>query len=215
MKGDFLTLALPSGRMMEETLEFLQQNEFKFQNKPSNRELTFFDDENRIKFYIVRNQDVPLVVLHGGADAGICGRDIILEHNYNLSIPLALPFGYCRLSLAVPESINEKEFFNKIHIRVVTKYPNLSRNYFYQKGINVEIIKLHGSIEVGPLLGISDCIVDLVSTGRTLRENGLKEIDKIIESQALLVVNPSSFYTRNKILLKLIHIFKNKKLKTK
>lgn len=191
-----LRIVLPSGRMLQESLSFLQTNKRITLQLPESRELTFYDAERKYQFYLVRNKDVPLFVLHSGADAGICGRDLLLENEYDFFHLFELPFGYCRLSLAIPEDMEERDFWRKNNIRVATKYPNLTKEFFFRKGLNVEIIPLHGSIEIAPKLQIADCIVDLVSTGKTLKDNQLKEIDVLATSQAMLIVNRGSFYNR-------------------
>ncbi|GIX43357.1 MAG: ATP phosphoribosyltransferase [Leptospiraceae bacterium] len=210
MQNEILTIALPSGRMSEEAINFLNETKIVNVQLPNTRELTFYDSDKKIRFLLVRNQDIPLTVIHGGANAGICGKDILYENGYDLTYPVSLPFGYCRLSLAISSDLDEKQFFKKSHIRVATKYPNLTKDYFFKKGINAEIIKLHGSIELGPILGIADCIVDLVSTGRTLKENNLKEVEVILESTATLIVNKASYYIFHKQIRELIQILKHK-----
>ncbi len=203
-KSKVLSIALPSGRLSSETIGFFNKIGYtSFQFPKNSRELIYFEESQQIQFVLVRNQDVPLIVLHGGADVGICGRDILLENHYDLTYPLFLPFGFCRLSLAIPKDIEKEEFFKKKHIRVATKYVNLTKEFFFKRGINAEIIKLHGSIEISPILNIADCIVDLVSTGRTLQENGLIEIEKIIDSSAALIINRSSYYIHNQKVLEL------------
>ncbi|MCS7205262.1 MAG: ATP phosphoribosyltransferase [Leptospiraceae bacterium] len=191
-----LRIAIPSGRMLEDTIEFFKKNLNFDVELPQNRELIFFDVTHTIQFMMVRNQDVPLMVLHGGADAGVCGRDLLFENQYDVFYYLDLPFGFCRLSLAIPEGLSTSDFWRKIYIRIATKYPNLTKDFFFQKGMSVEIIKLHGSIEVAPILKISDGIVDLVSTGKTLKENQLKEIETLMESQAIFIINKGSFYNQ-------------------
>lgn len=197
------TIALPSGRMSEESLEFFARIGFARFSGPSSRELSFFDETGTVRILLVRNQDVPLCLLHGGAEAGVCGRDVILEHRYDLTVPVSLPFGYCRLSIAAP-SIQAEALFRLPHIRVATKYPHLAYRWFHERGLSCEIIKMHGSIEVAPLMGIADCIVDLVSTGNTLRANGLVELETIQESTALLLVNRSAYALSNSLIMELI-----------
>ena len=204
--NDTLTIALPAGRMSEEAIEFLNRIKYLNVQMPNTRELTFYEEKSNVRFLLVRNQDIPLVVLHGGANVGICGRDILYENSYDLTIPISLPFGLCRLSLAISEKMDPNQFFSKSHIRVVTKYPNLTKKYFFEKGINAEIVKLHGSIELGPILGIADCVVDLVSTGRTLKENNLKEIEVLLESSATLIINRASYYIFHQRIQELIKI---------
>lgn len=205
-KQDYFTISLPSGRMSEEAIDFLNKIKFSYVKLPGSRELIFYDEVNKIRYLLVRNQDIPLTVLYGGANAGICGRDILYENYYDLTHPVSLSFGYCRLSLAISKDVDPDNFFKRSHIRVATKYPNLTKEYFFKKGINAEIIKLHGSIEIGSIIGLSDCIVDLVSTGTTLKENNLKEIDILLESYATLIVNKASYYIHNETILKLIQL---------
>ena len=141
---------------------------------------------------MVRNQDVPTYVLQGGADAGITGRDVLAERGYDLTVPLELNFGHCRLSLA---AISERapDLLNNPHLRVATKYPRLAMDFFYKKGLSCEVIKLYGAIEIAPIMGMADCIVDLVSTGATLKANGLQEMEIIMESSAILVANRAAY----------------------
>ncbi len=197
------TIALPAGRMSEESLEFFGRIGFARFSGPASRELSFYDESGKLRILLVRNQDVPLCLLHGGAEAGVCGRDVILEHRYDLTVPVPLPFGYCRLSVAAPAEQAER-LFRLPHIRVATKYPNLAYRWFHERGLSCEIVKMHGSIEVAPLMGIADCIVDLVSTGNTLRANGLVELETIQESTALLLVNRSAYALQNARIMELI-----------
>jgi ATP phosphoribosyltransferase len=197
------TIALPAGRMSEESLAFLDRIGFARFTGPVSRELSFFDESNTVRILLVRNQDVPLCLLHGGAEAGVCGRDVILEHRYDLTVPVSLPFGHCRLSVAALAAQAEV-LFQLPHIRVATKYPHLASRWFHERGLSCEIIRMHGSIEVAPLMGIADCIVDLVSTGNTLRANGLVELEIIQESTALLLVNRSAYALQNRRIMDLI-----------
>lgn len=202
------TIALPAGRMSEESLEFFGRIGFARFSAPSSRELSFLDETRRIRILLVRNQDVPLCLLHGGAEAGVCGRDVMLENDYDLTMPVDLPFGHCRLSIACPE-FRATDLFRVPHLRAATKYPNLASRWFRERGISCEIIKMHGSIEVAPLIGISDCIVDLVSTGNTLRANGLVEVETVQQSTALLLVNRPAFALRNEMIMDLIRRARN------
>ena len=155
--------------------------------------------KKKIRVLLVRSQDVPTYVLQGGADAGITGRDVLMEGAYDLTVPFELGFGKCRLSVAsLPE--NSKGLFQKSHLRVATKYPRLAADFFYRFGMSCEIIKLHGSVEIAPLLSLADCIVDLVSTGATLKENGLVEVHSILEFCAVLLVNRSSYALQRELL---------------
>ena len=174
-----------------------------------------FGTKKKIRVLLVRSQDVPTYVLQGGADAGITGRDVLMEGAYDLTVPFELNFGKCRLSVAsLPERWeNAKELFQKPHLRVATKYPRLAANFFYRSGMSCEIIKLHGSVEIAPLLSLADCIVDLVSTGATLRENGLVELYSILEFHAVLVVNRSCYALQTELLSQLFEKFQ-KELKS-
>ncbi len=187
------TIALPAGRLARESINFLESCDVaRFEFPASDRALTFFDVDRQFRVLMARSQDVPVYVSQGGADIGIAGRDVLAERGYDLTVPLELNFGRCRLSVAA-ESGRAETVLRRAHLKVATKYPRLAMDYFFGKGISCEIVKLHGSIEVAPLLGLADCIVDLVSTGHTLQANGLVEVDVILESSALLVANRSVY----------------------
>lgn len=187
------TIALPAGRLADESIEFFRKSGLaEFYIPPKTRELIFFDSKKQYRIVLVRSKDVPTCVLQGGADAGITGRDVLAERGYDLTVPLQLGFGRCRLSLASPDG-SESKIFEKPHLKVATKYPRLATDYFFRKGISCEVIKLYGSVEIAPALGLADCIVDLVSTGSTLKANGLTELEQIMESTAMLVVNRSAY----------------------
>jgi len=187
------TIALPAGRLARESVDFFRRCTLAdFDIPEKSRELIFTDPSGEFRVILVRSQDVPVYVAQGGADAGIAGRDVLAERGYDLAIPLQLNFGYCRLSLAAPLG-TAKDILKTPHIRVATKYPRLTQDYLFQKGVSCEVIKLHGSIEIAPLLGLADCVTDLVSTGSTLAANGMEEGGVILESSAMLVVNRSAF----------------------
>ncbi|MCB1157208.1 MAG: ATP phosphoribosyltransferase [Leptospiraceae bacterium] len=192
-----LTLALPKGRMADESMELLQKaGLIRELPDPDSRELTYTDSLKNIKIFLVKPQDVPTYVEECAADAGIAGWDTLKEGSYDLIVPLTLEIGRCRLSLAGHKDFNLDRDFYKL--KVATKYPNLTKQFFFSKGISCEIIKLYGSIELAPLCGLSDCIVDLVSSGETLRANGLSEIEVILPSTARLFFNRSALY-RNRL----------------
>ena len=205
--SDLFTIALPSGRMSEESLDFFRQSGFADFQIPDSRELSFIDPTGKYRILLVRNQDVPAYVMHGGAQAGITGRDVMEEKRYDLAIPLELGFGYCRLSLAARSQDTDKVMAAS-HVRVATKYPALTQDWFFRQGKSCEVIHLHGSIEIAPIVGLSDCIVDLVSTGSTLKANGLTEIARIMESRAMLVVNRSVFALHTEQIRRLILTFR-------
>lgn len=207
--SSFFTIALPAGRLADESIEFFERAGIAdFQSIPrEGRSLTFFDADRRYRILLVRSQDVPTYVLQGGADAGITGRDVLEEGAYDLTAPLELGFGACRLSLAV-ERHRTEEIGRRSHLKVATKYPRLAMDYFYRRGVSCEVIKLHGSIEIAPVLGLADCIVDLVSTGATLKANGLVEVETILESEAVLVVNRRAYALQTERIQLLLRSFR-------
>jgi ATP phosphoribosyltransferase len=195
MKTDnkFLRIALPKGRMSEETLDFLFSKKITgMKTFEANRKLIFQDVENEIEYVLVRSKDVGTYVEHGSCDLGVIGYDLLSEHNFDVFVPAELPFGKC--SLCIASSERTKDWKNKKNIRVATKYPKLTSKYFFKHGFNVQIVELYGSIEIAPLTGISDVIVDLVSTGQTLKENNLFQGPAILESSARLILNPGSYF---------------------
>ncbi|MFQ5328444.1 MAG: ATP phosphoribosyltransferase [Thermodesulfobacteriota bacterium] len=199
-KQNHLTIALPKGRVLEEAVALLQQAGVDCSGAlSSTRQLIFDNEDDNIRFMVIRSQDVPTFVEYGAADIGIAGKDVLLEQGKDLYEPLDLGIGYCRMAVAEPKGLRNSESpANWSHLRVATKYPNITLKYFLERGVQVELIKLYGSIEVAPLLGISDRIVDLVSTGETMRKNGLVEIEQIMEITAKLVCNRASLKTKPK-----------------
>ena len=198
-----IIIAIPRGRIIEECKNFLNKTSFApdpllFSEKT--RKLTFASSDPSIDFIKVRAFDVCTFVAFGAAQIGIAGDDVIQEYDYSeVYAPLELNIGHCRLSVAAPIRLIKKDDPSTwSNIRVATKYPHLSKSYFEKKGIQIEAIKLNGSMELAPSLSMCRRIVDLVSTGKTLKENGLREIDKIIDVQSKLIVNRSSFKTKTK-----------------
>jgi ATP phosphoribosyltransferase len=162
------------------------------------RKLIFENREQRMRYMIVRATDVPTYVEYGSADLGIVGKDTLMEQCKDVYEPLDLKFGYCRMMVAEPANRAQTDDPSCwSHIRIATKYPHVTENYFASKGVQVEIIKLYGSIELAPLVGLSDRIVDLVSTGETMRQNGLVEVETIAEITTRLIVNRASLKTKN------------------
>jgi ATP phosphoribosyltransferase len=190
MNDKVISFALPKGRLAEDTIDLL--GKLGFANPKSvdfeSRSLIFNDDDNGLRFLLIRNSDVPTYVERGGADFGVVGLDVLMESDANVYEFCDLKFGQCRMSIAAPAGFHTRYRHN---IRIATKYPNVTKNTFAAKGILVEIIKLYGSIEIAPLVGLSDYIVDLVETGETLSKNGLAEIEVIMRSSARLVANSS------------------------
>lgn len=186
----YLTFALAKGRLAKKAMSYLEQVGITCDEMYSDtRKLIFTNEELKLKFFLAKASDVPTYVEYGAADIGIVGKDTILEEKKNLYEVLDLGFGACNMVVAGPESIREKLLYNN-SIRVATKYPNIAKDYFYnKKNQKVEIIKLNGSIELAPLVGLSEVIVDIVETGSTLRENGLVVLEQIAPLSARVVVN--------------------------
>ena len=198
-----LIIAIPRGRIIEELKTILKKTSFAPQNEifdDKSRKLTFLSKNKDINFIKVRAFDACTFVAFGAAQIGIAGEDIIKEFNYSeIYAPLELNIGHCRLSVAALKTLLKKEDPETwSNIRVATKYPNISKEYFANKGIQIESIKLNGSMELAPSLNMCRRIVDLVSTGTTLKANGLKEIDEIMKIQSKLIINRSAFKTNNK-----------------
>lgn len=181
--------------MSDESLEyFVSKGLCSLSKTGEGRELILRDEKSEIDFYLIRSKDVGAYVEQGAADLGIMGLDLLLEHQFDVYIPAALPFGECRLSVAYPKG--QTDWYKKRDLRVATKYPRLATEYFFRRGFNIRIIELYGSIEIAPLTGLSDVIVDLVSTGATLKANNLVEEEIIMTSTARLILNPSALALR-------------------
>ncbi len=204
-----LTIALPKGRIAEETLAIFAQifgGEFAF----AGRELIM--EAHGFRFLNVRNQDVPTYVEYGAADLGVVGLDVITEKQMEVMDLLDLGLGRCKVAIGIR---NEDELdWSRPDIKVATKMVNITRDYFSRKGVGVEVIKLYGSIELAPLVGLADAIVDIVETGNTMRENGLKVAEEIMDSSAHLIANPNSYYAHKTNVLELYDVI-NEKLKMK
>lgn len=160
------------------------------------RKLIIHSADEKYAFVLVKPGDVPTYVEYGVADAGICGRDVLLESEADVHEPLDLKFGYCRIAVAGKREVIGQDYNLLATVRVATKYQRIASTYFQEKGVPIEVIPLSGSVELAPLIGLSDRIVDLVETGRTLKENGLDVIEVITESTARLVVNRASFHLK-------------------
>lgn len=195
MTGKLLTLALPKGRLLKPALELLHRMGVDGVDLAS-RKLIFADERRGLRVLILKPADIPTYVEYGAADLGIVGQDILLEQEPDVYEPLDLGFGFCRLVVAEPEALWRRDDPAKWSwVRVATKYPNLTERYFSERGIQVELIRLDGSIELAPLVGLADRIVDLVQSGETLRANGLVEVAEILRSTARLIVNRASLKT--------------------
>ncbi len=199
--GEPLVLALPKGRILEAAIPLLERAgivpEPDFFD-PASRKLRFATTTPGLVIIRVRAFDVATFVAFGAAHLGIAGNDILLEFDYpEIYAPLDLDIGHCRLSLAEPQAMAESDDPAQwSHVRVATKYPNVTRAHFARRGVQAECIKLNGALELAPALGLCRRIVDLVSTGATLRANGLKEVEVLAEVTARLIVNRAAFKTR-------------------
>ena len=206
----YLTFALGKGRLAKKTLELFEKigitcDEIR---DPDTRKLIFVNEELGLRFFLAKGPDVPTYVEYGAADIGIVGKDTILEESRNIYEVLDLGFGKCKMCICGPESAAEFFFFHE-QIRVATKYPRIAKDYFYnKKHQTVEIIKLNGSIELAPIVGLSEVICDIVETGTTLRENGLTVLEEVCPLSARVVVNQVSMKMENERITKLIRDLK-------
>ncbi|GAB4170905.1 MAG: ATP phosphoribosyltransferase [Geothermobacteraceae bacterium] len=204
--NDWITFALPKGRIMQDSMELFGRIGITCpEMEGDSRKLVFENPAQKYRFMAVRATDVPTYVEYGSADIGVVGKDTLLEQGKDLYEPLDLKFGYCRLVVAEPkELLKDDDPANWSNIRVATKYPNITERYFAERGIQVEIIKLYGSIELAPLVGLSERIVDLVSTGGTLKANNLVEVETIAEVTSRLIVNRASLKTKHQRISRII-----------
>jgi len=208
-----ITLALSKGRIFEETLPLLKAAGITPACDPeSSRQLIIPTNLPHVRLLIVRATDVPTYVQYGGADLGIAGKDVLLEHGgeglYQL---LDLGIARCRLSVAVPQAFDYAQAVRLgSRIRVATKYLQSARAHFAAKGVHVDLIKLYGSMELAPLVGLADAIVDLVSTGSTLRANGLVEVERIAEISSRLIVNQAALKVKRTLIQPLVAIFEER-----
>ena len=200
-----LTIALAKGRLQEEALKiFARAGIVVSEEELNSRKLAVQSADNRFKFVFVKPGDVPTYVEYGVADAGVCGRDVLIEAEADVHEPLDLGIGYCKIAVAGRKEVVGQDYNLLATVRVATKYPKIATEYFHQRGIPIEVVYLSGSVELAPILGLSDRIVDLVETGRTLKENGLEVIDVITETTARLIVNRASFHLKREEISKLI-----------
>lgn len=200
MENDrYITFALAKGRLAKKTLRIFEEigitcEEMKDE---SSRKLIFTNEDLKLRFFLAKANDVPTYVEYGAADIGIVGKDTILEEGRKLYEVLDLNTGKCRMCVCGPQSAKELLMHHEL-IRVATKYPNIAKDYFYnKKHQTVEIIKLNGSIELAPIVGLSEVIVDIVETGATLRENGLSVLEEVCPLSARMVVNEVSMKMQN------------------
>jgi len=205
---DALKVALPKGRLLDPALALFRQAGHEITEPPGTRRLLVPSADGSLAFLFVKPADVPVYVESGAADLGIAGTDVLREAAADVLEPLALGFGGCRLVVAAPEATPFPSLPGGVTPRVATKYPNLTREFFADTGIGVAVTTVAGSVEVAPLLGLSHWIVDLVDTGRTLRENGLVERAQILDVRAVVAVNRASQklkLERHEQLIKALH----------
>lgn len=199
---DMITIAIAKGRLQDAALGLFARAHIEIgADELASRRLAIGDRSGRYRFIFVKPADVPVYVEHGIADCGVVGRDVLMESEADLLVPLDLQIGNCRLIVAGrgPEPLS-----NFGMLRVATKYPRLAAAHFGERGIPVEIIQLSGSVELAPVLGLADCIVDLMETGRTLKENGLVVTEEIAESSGRFVVNRASYQLKSEAIAELI-----------
>lgn len=192
-----ISIALTKGRLEKETIKLLDKSNYGTEElKNKGRKLVFKDTKKDIKYFLVKAADCLTYVEHGVADIGVVGKDTLLEGDDNYFEVLDLGIGKCKFIVA---SLPEKDIFKKVgHIKIGTKYPTVAREYFKEKGMDVEIIKIEGSVELAPILGLCDAIVDIMETGTTLKENGLIVFDTICDISARVIVNKASCKMKRK-----------------
>jgi ATP phosphoribosyltransferase len=206
MGDSLIAVALPTGRLFSDALNLFRGLGLSgVEALMDSRRLTVEEPARGLRFLALKAVDIPVYVEHGAADMGIVGKDLLLEQGRDLYEPLDLGFGACRLVVAEPAHLRLSEDLRAwSSLRVATKYPRLTERHFSQKGIQVEIVHLSGSVELAPVMGLAERIVDLVATGRTLRENGLVEVEEILRASARLIVNRASLKTRYHAIQELI-----------
>ena len=191
---DYLTIALPKGKLFGLSADMFAKIGYTAEDlSEKSRKLIISNDDKKIRFIISKTADVPTYVEYGAADIGVIGKDVLLESGKDVYELLDLGFGRCHLMMAVHKNQKRGKLMDYNHTRVATKFPHIAEGFFNSKGMQMEFIKLNGSIELGPIVGLSESIVDIVETGTTLKENNLEEIAYIMDATARLVCNRVSF----------------------
>ena len=208
----YITFALGKGRLAERTLELLEEIGITCEEMKDKktRKLIFVNEEQKLKFFLSKGPDVPTYVEYGAADIGVVGKDTILEENRRVYEVMDLGYGKCKMCVCGPASARELLQHHEM-IRVASKYPNIAKDYFYnKKHQTVDIIKLNGSVELGPIVGLSDVIVDIVETGSTLKENGLEVLEEVCPLSARMIVNQVSMQMEQERIKDIIRRLKEK-----
>jgi ATP phosphoribosyltransferase len=195
-----LTFALSKGKLLTGAEALFRRAGVPF---PESEGRKLVAEAGNLRFLFVKDMDVPTYVEYGVADGGIAGRDVLMESDSDVLSPVDLGFGRCRLAVAYPRGARS-DYRNQATLRVATKYPRIAQSHFLAKGLSVEIVKLAGSVELAPGLGLADCIVDVVETGRTLEENGLVVVEEVATSSARLIVNRAAYHARREAVTSLI-----------
>lgn len=207
---DYLTIALSKGTLLDPTIKLFKEADLPLENlDPDSRTMVFNYEEEKVRYIMCRPTDVPTYVEQGAADLGIVGKDVIVEQGKDVFELVDLGYGYCRFVVAVPKGLEDKSLQEFNYKRVATKFPVVAEKFFRSQGLQVEIIKLHGNIELAPIMGLADMIVDIVSTGRTLRENNLVELVQIMDSTTRLICNRVSYRTKHQRIQPLINKLEN------
>ncbi|MEG0274460.1 MAG: ATP phosphoribosyltransferase [Longicatena sp.] len=202
-----ISIALTKGRLEKDTVKILEKNEYGIAClKDKGRQLVFQDSKKDIRYFLVKANDCITYVQHGVADIGVVGKDTLLEGDSDYYEMLDLGIGKCKFIVA---GLKDQNPFDKVgHIKIGTKYPHIAKNYFFEKGLDVECIKIDGSVELAPILGLCDGIVDIMETGTTLKENGLVVFDTVCEISARVIVNKASFKLKRKEIMEILEDLK-------
>ena len=191
---DYLTIALPKGKLFSLSAELLAKIGYTAEGlSDKSRKLIITNEEKKLRFIVSKTADVSACVEYGAADIGVIGKDVLLESGKDVYELLDLGFGKCHLMMAVPKADKRDRLVDYDHTRVATKFPHIAEQFFNRHGMQMEYIELHGSIELGPIVGLSESIVDIVETGTTLKENDLEEIEHVMDASARLIANRVSF----------------------
>ena len=204
---EFLNVALPKGRLGEKVYDMFEKAGFSCPSiKETNRKLIFENEETKVRYFWVKPSDVAIYVERGAADIGVAGKDILLEYEPDIYELLDLNIGKCRMAVAAPKGFKDNK---KKTLKVATKFANIAKDYYTKMGRDIDIIHLNGSIEIAPILGLSDVIVDIVETGTTLKENNLEVIETIVPISARFIANKTSFKFKGEQIEKLVKELSN------